>query len=186
MNFTKLIMFTITRLEKISNFRKRKIIYNFEKQVDIAIHVFMLILLSSSYVNSMYSFDSLPPSIPIGHHSWQVLYTASIVCTEQMHESLSWSYNTGGSIYRNPWENFTNEFISTLSKFCTWVWFTCWITHESESTWASGREDYMHIGAFHNVQVVSSIPNVVIGCELKRGYASMHISWPAHRRFLAC
>ena len=30
-------------------------------------------------------------------------------------------------------------------------------------TWASGREDYMHIGTFHHVQVVSFISWVLIG-----------------------
>ena len=47
-------------------------------------------------------------------------------------------------------------------------------------TWASGREDYMHIRAFHHTQVVSSIPSVLIGCELRSGYASVHICWPTH------
>ena len=47
-------------------------------------------------------------------------------------------------------------------------------------TWASGREDYMHIGAFHHAQVVSSIPSVLIGCELRSSYASVNICWPTH------
>ena len=41
----------------------------------------------------------------------------------------------------------------------------------------------MRIGAFHNAQVVSSIPSMVIGCEPRSGYASVHICWPAHWHF---
>ena len=78
---------------------------------------------------------------------------------------------------------FTSLKMCLLSKFCTWVLFTCWITCESESPWASGREDYMHIGVFHDAQVVSSIPSVVIGCEPRSGYASVHICLPAHGHF---
>ena len=47
-------------------------------------------------------------------------------------------------------------------------------------TWASGREDYMCIRAFHHAQMVLSIPSVLIGCEPRSGYASMHICWPTH------
>ena len=50
-------------------------------------------------------------------------------------------------------------------------------------TWASGRENYMRIGAFHNAQVVSSIPSVVIGCEPRSGHASVYICWPTHWHF---
>ena len=50
-------------------------------------------------------------------------------------------------------------------------------------TWPSGRENYMHIGVFHDVQVVSSVPCVVIGFQLRSGYASVHICWPAQRHF---
>ena len=45
-------------------------------------------------------------------------------------------------------------------------------------TWASRRKDYMPIGAFNYAQVVSSIPSVLIGCEPRSGYASVHICWP--------
>ena len=45
-------------------------------------------------------------------------------------------------------------------------------------TWASGREDYTHIDGL--VQVVSSIPSVLIGCESRSGYASINICWPTH------
>ena len=59
-----------------------------------------------------------------------------------------------------------------------------WLIDDTEwkwiVTWASGREDYMHIGAFHHAQVVSSIPSVLIGCEPRSGYASVHIYWPTH------
>ena len=41
----------------------------------------------------------------------------------------------------------------------------------------------MHIGAFHNAQVVSFIPSEVIGCETSSGYATVHICWPAHWHF---
>ena len=32
-------------------------------------------------------------------------------------------------------------------------------------------------------QVVLSIPSVVIGCEPRSGYASMHLCWPTHWHF---
>ena len=51
-------------------------------------------------------------------------------------------------------------------------------------TWASVREDYMHIGAFHHAQVISSIPSVLIGCEPRSGYARVHIYWPTHWHLL--
>ena len=37
--------------------------------------------------------------------------------------------------------------------------------HENESTSASRREDYQRIGVFHNAQVVSSIPNVLLAAN---------------------
>ena len=50
-------------------------------------------------------------------------------------------------------------------------------------TWALGRGDYMCIGVFHNAQMVSSIPSVVIGYQPRSSYASVHMCWPAHWHF---
>ena len=41
----------------------------------------------------------------------------------------------------------------------------------------------MHTGAFHNAQVVSSIPCMLIGCYPRSGCASVHICWPTHCHF---
>ena len=43
----------------------------------------------------------------------------------------------------------------------------------------------MCIGVFHHAQVVLSIPSVLIGCEPRSGYASVHICWPIHWNLLA-
>ena len=45
------------------------------------------------------------------------------------------------------------------------------------------EQNHLRIGAFHNAQVVLSIPSVVIGCEPRSGYASVHICWPTHWHF---
>ena len=48
--------------------------------------------------DSMDSLDSLLPSTPITHYSWQVLWIATSVCIELMDVKFCWLINTGVSI----------------------------------------------------------------------------------------
>ena len=70
----------------------------------IIFHAILKYQLSWSYrVDNMDSFDSILPTIPIGHHSWQVLDMASNVHTELMNVSFCWLANIGVSGERRLW-----------------------------------------------------------------------------------
>ena len=59
--------------------------------------------------------------------------------------------------------------------------FTCVkLCIEVNQTWAWEREDCIRIRVSHDAHVAESIPWVVIGCQPRSGYASVHIYWPAH------
>ena len=58
---------------------------------------------------------SLSLFVQIIHNSWQVLWTASSVCTELTWVSPCWLANIGMSMCRSPWENMAYEFILTSS-----------------------------------------------------------------------
>ena len=55
----------------------------------------------SNRADSTDSLNSFASSIPIVHCTWQVLLTASSVCTVLMYVNFSWSTNTGVSMCRS-------------------------------------------------------------------------------------
>ena len=70
--------------------------------------------------------DLLSPSVPINHHSCQVLSMASSFYTKLMNISLYCSANTGVSMC--PTENITYEFIFTLpASLFHLTWIVCGI-----------------------------------------------------------
>ena len=72
-------------------------------------------VLNINHVDSTDFSDSLFPSIPLIHHSQQFLLTASSVRTEVIQVSSCWSTHTGVSMWSDPLNNVTNEFVFVSS-----------------------------------------------------------------------
>ena len=63
--------------------------------------------------NSMDPLDSILPSVPINHHSWQNHLMVSSIHTELMNISFCWSANIHVSKCRSLLANVANEFVLT-------------------------------------------------------------------------
>ena len=133
--------------------------------------------LTDDIEGSMVSTSPMPSSLSIVWSSmWRLFLVISSlenVCTYILAEVADMPAST--NMLSHPAKSYPTR--STMSKFGTWVLNYMW---KRIVTWASGREDYMHIRAFHHVQVVSSIPSVLIGCEPRSSYASVNICWLTH------
>ena len=80
-----------------------------------------------------HSLESISLSIPISHHSWQVLLTTPSVCTQLMNVSLHWSTNSSVSMCGSPQENITYEFYFSSSVPCVFFLLLEWFVRRDLS-----------------------------------------------------
>ena len=89
----------------------------------------------------MNSLDSLSPSIPIGHHSWYVVQTASSICTELINVSFYSSANTGVKSI--------GELDLWLCPYITCPYFTCDFVPTSLVLISLVTLSLLHLSLFH-------------------------------------